>query len=176
MQAQKKGLGLVYRTSLSERKRQMVINNSKIKLTWAGPQAIPTICFVSNPGRAAGSGLVIRKVSKCWHWSLLPQLCTSLSSVSAKQWVDPAATSITFFPDREVKYWKYNLKIAIINRIVSEVRKSVLITTIVNCEHIMDIKSLTFALVVDWKSTAKEKPRKYLKILKRQVKYKSLQV
>lgn len=37
------------------------------KLTWAGPQAIPTMCFVSNPGRAVGSGLVIRKVSKCWH-------------------------------------------------------------------------------------------------------------
>lgn len=48
-----------------------------------------------------------------------------------------------------------------------------LITTILHYEHIMDVRSLTFALAVDWKSTAKEKPMKYLKILKRQLKYKS---
>lgn len=35
--------------------------------TWAGPQAIPTMCLVSSPGSAVGSGLVTRKVSKCWH-------------------------------------------------------------------------------------------------------------
>lgn len=32
----------------------------------------------------------------------------------------------------------------------------------------MDVNSLTFALLVDWKSTVKEKSRKYLKILKRE--------
>ena len=74
---------------------------SHLLSTWAGPQAIPTMCLVSSPGSAAGSGLVTRKVSKCWHWSLLPQLWTSLSSVRARQWVEPAATSITFFPGRK---------------------------------------------------------------------------
>lgn len=75
--------------------------SSSIFSTWAGPQAIPSMCLVSSPGNAAGSGLVTRKVSKCWHWSLLPELWTSLSSVRARQWVEPAATSITFFPTRK---------------------------------------------------------------------------
>lgn len=48
--------------------------------------------------------------------------------------------------------------------------KTVLVTTVLNYEPIMDVKSLTFASVVNWKSTAKVKPRKYLKILKRQLK------
>lgn len=76
--------------------------------TCAGPQATPTMCLESNPGRAVGWGLVILRVSKCWHWSLLPQLYTSLSSVSAKQCVDPAATSITFFPGQgnRKKWWQ----------------------------------------------------------------------
>lgn len=99
-----KKLSMVFPYTSNEQLENKIVQNTKpnyILSTWAGPQAIPTMCLVSSPGSAAGSGLVTRKVSKCWHWSLLPQLCTSLSSVRARQWVEPAATSITFFPMRK---------------------------------------------------------------------------
>lgn len=56
------------------------------------------MCLALRPGSALGCFLLENSVSKCCSLSLLPQLCTSPSSVRARQWVEPTATSTTFFP------------------------------------------------------------------------------
>lgn len=61
---------LLFLRTRREHLENKTVQNTKpnyVVCTWAGPQAIPTMCLVSSPGNAVGSGLVTRKVSKCWH-------------------------------------------------------------------------------------------------------------
>lgn len=76
-----------------EAKRQVML------LTCPGPQEMPTMCLELRPGRALGCFLLEKSVSKCCILSLLPQLCTSPSSVRARQCVEPTAMSTTFSPE-----------------------------------------------------------------------------
>ncbi len=71
----------------------------KTGYTWPGPQEMPTMCLELRPGRALGCFLLEKSVSKCCSLSLLPQLCTSPSSVRARQCVEPTATSTTLLPE-----------------------------------------------------------------------------
>lgn len=68
------------------------------------------MCLELSPGRALGCFLLEKRVSKCCSLSLLPQLCTSPSSVRAKQCVDPTAMSTTFFPKRNRTHQSFYLK------------------------------------------------------------------